>query len=470
MGSRSLRWLIRHRWPALVVIDLVAFQIAFSLTYTLRYETGMFTNPLRPEFIPVAATATLFWLLLFSLSGVYMRKISTSRYEAVVDLIKPILIGTILLFIVTIDQHQPVLSSTRVVLATYAVLMLVFTGFGHALFRTFIRSLFRRRIGLFKSIVVGYGRRGRDLVSALRKNPIYGHEIIGIVLGEDDEAPPPDLPSATLIDLETLLQEPPGGSVEYVLIALEPDDREQVIEIIDRVHRFFVRVMIVPDFFQILVGLAKSRELYGVPLLEVFPDLLGPASRVIKRLIDLVVALVVLTLGAPLMVLIAMVIKIDSRGPVLYRQKRVGYRGKEFTLVKFRSMRVDAEKSTGAVWASEDDPRVTKVGKFLRSSRLDELPQAWNVLMGSMSLVGPRPERKIFVDEFARQIPFYTRRLNVKPGITGWAQVRRGYDASIDDVKDKLQYDLFYLENMSIGLDIKILLNTIWVMFTGKGQ
>ena len=139
-------------------------------------------------------------------------------------------------------------------------------------------------------------------------------------------------------------------------------------------------------------------------------------------------------------------------------------------LIKFRTMRTDAEKETGAVWAVPDDPRVTRFGRFLRSTRLDELPQFLNVLAGNMSLVGPRPERRVFVDEFSKTIPFYSRRMNVKPGITGWAQIRRGYDASLDDVRDKLQYDLFYLENMSISLDIKILLNTFWVMVTAKGH
>jgi len=469
MGSRTLKWLVRHRWPALLLIDLIAFQVAFSLTYSFRYQTGIFTNPLQPDYALVAGALTLFWLLLFTMTGMYRRKISTSRYEAVVELFKPNLLGIILLFLISMDPDQP-LSPTRVVLATYGALLFTTTALGHAAFRSLIRYLFHRRIGLFKSVVVGHGKRGQELLQTLTNNPVFGHEVIAVVVDQGDEPTCEQFQTFHLSDLDRLLKEPPGGEVEYVLIALDPEKRDKVLGVIDRVHRHFVRVMIVPDFFQILVGLAKSRELYGVPLLEVFPDLLDPASQFIKRLMDLIVSAVVLTVGLPIMLLIALAIRIDTPGPVLFLQKRVGLRGREFTLVKFRSMFADAEKSTGAIWATEDDPRVTRVGKFLRSTRLDELPQAWNVLTGAMSLVGPRPERKVFVDEFAEQIPFYMRRLNVKPGITGWAQVRRGYDTSIEDVKDKLQYDLFYLENMSIGLDIKIILNTIWVMFAGKGQ
>ncbi|MCB2198204.1 sugar transferase [bacterium] len=469
MGSRPFRWIIRHRWPALLIIDVLAMQVAFGLTYALRFDTGFFSAPLRPDFLPVAGLATLYWIILFTLTGAYRRKISTSRYEAVVEMIKPILLGLVILFLVTMDPEAP-LSSTRLVLATYGALLFFTTSFGRISFRSFIRNLFRRRIGLFKSIIVGHGPRGQELLRVLQTQPVFGHEIIAVVTDKSDKDPCESLPSYHLDQLEDVLENPPGGEIEYALVALEPDKRDRVLSVIDRIHRHFIRVMIVPDFFQILVGMAKSRELYGVPLLEVFPDLLDPASQLIKRVIDLVVAFLVLIIGFPIMALVALAVKVDSKGPVLYRQKRVGYRGREFTLLKFRSMSVDAEKKTGAIWASEDDPRITRAGKFLRSSRLDELPQAWNVLLGHMSLVGPRPERKVFVDQFAKEIPFYTRRLNVKPGITGWAQVRRGYDASIDDVKDKLQYDLFYLENMSIGLDIKILINTIWVMFAGKGQ
>jgi exopolysaccharide biosynthesis polyprenyl glycosylphosphotransferase len=200
------------------------------------------------------------------------------------------------------------------------------------------------------------------------------------------------------------------------------------------------------------------------------PEIMQPWERVVKRLIDIVVSLIVLVTGLPLWILIAILIKIDSRGPVIYKQERVGKDGKIFTLYKFRSMYENAEALTGPTWAMKNDPRVTRVGKILRKLHLDEIPQFVNVLKGDMSLIGPRPERPVFVEKLSKEIPLYRRRLKVKPGITGWAQVKYKYDESIEDVKKKLQYDLFYIENMSLRMDLKIIAYTILHILSGKGQ
>jgi exopolysaccharide biosynthesis polyprenyl glycosylphosphotransferase len=467
--SNSLKWLIRHRAPALVIIDIFSFQLSLYLTYYLRFQAGIFTNPLRPEFIPVASLLTIFWLLLYSLRGIYKNKISISRYETFAEVTKTILIGAFILFFISMDPSKPV-STGRFVLLTYATLLILTSSVGHAAYRTFIRWLFIRNIGLYKSVIVGFDERGQALYQTLDNRPEFGHNIVGVVRCNENEPTPETTHSLLLDNLDDYLKGFTDNDLEYVLIAMEPSNRDSVMNVIDKAHYHGYKVMIVPDFFQILIGLAKSRELYGVALLEVFPDLIDPFSKVLKRISDVVVGLIVLTLGLPFLITAGILVKLDSKGPMLYRQKRVGYRGKEFYLYKFRSMRVDAEAKTGAVWATENDPRVTRLGNFLRKYRIDELPQAWNILIGNMSLVGPRPERKVFVDQFIKEIPFYSRRLNVKPGITGWAQVRYGYDATVDDVKEKLKYDLFYLENLSIGLDIKILLNTLWVMVAARGQ
>ncbi|MFH0883834.1 MAG: sugar transferase [bacterium] len=467
-----MKWLIRHRAPALLLIDLIMLQFAIYLIYMLRYSSGLFREPLQPQFFPIAAVLSVYWIVLFALQGIYSRTISTSRFEAVVSVFKAVVIGIIILFFISMDPGHPV-TNTRIVLFSYGILLFVFVAGGHSLFRTFIRLLYIRRIGLFRSVIFGCGPRAMNLYRHVSSRPEYGYKVRYIVCIQGNH---PDLdvdvPCISLEEFERIAadhQDDPD-CLEYALVALETEDRERALEVIDLASRHALSTMIEPDFMQILVGYAKTRELYGVPLLEVFPSLMTPTGRILKRLLDLFVTILLLTVGLPLMMLIAIAIRIDSKGPALYRQKRVGYRGREFTLVKFRTMRMDAERETGAVWATPDDPRVTRVGRFLRSTRLDELPQILNVLIGVMSLVGPRPERRIFVEEFSKKIPFYSRRMNVKPGITGWAQIRRGYDTSLDDVREKLQYDLFYLENMSISLDIKILLNTLWVMITAKGH
>ena len=195
-----------------------------------------------------------------------------------------------------------------------------------------------------------------------------------------------------------------------------------------------------------------------------------PRTEIIKRLVDMTLALAGLLVALPVMALVALAIKLESPGPALFRQPRLGQNGRVFILNKFRSMRPDAEKDTGPVWSQQEDPRITRVGAFLRRTRLDELPQLFNVLVGDMSFIGPRPERPEFVYELQRHIPFYMERLSVKPGITGWAQVRYRYGASVQDALEKLQYDLYYIKNLSLFLDLLILLNTIQVVLFARGR
>jgi sugar transferase (PEP-CTERM system associated) len=195
-----------------------------------------------------------------------------------------------------------------------------------------------------------------------------------------------------------------------------------------------------------------------------------PRTEIIKRLFDVTASLVGILLSLPLMALAAVAIKLESSGPVLYRQPRLGQNGCVFILNKFRSMRQDAEKETGPVWATQQDNRITRVGGFLRRTRLDELPQLFNVLFGHMSFIGPRPERPEFVSELQKQIPYYIERLAVKPGITGWAQVRYRYGSSVEDAVEKLQYDLYYIKNLSLFLDLLIVLNTVQVVLFARGR
>ena len=200
------------------------------------------------------------------------------------------------------------------------------------------------------------------------------------------------------------------------------------------------------------------------------PELMPEWEKKLKRISDITISLLILIVTLPLDILVSILIKFDSPGPVLFKQDRIGMNNKIFKIYKFRSMFKDAEKHTGPVWSRKDDPRVTRVGRILRKLRIDEIPQFYNVLKGEMSLVGPRPERPYFVDMLAEQLPYYRRRLKVRPGITGWAQVKHKYDESIEDVKVKLRYDLFYIENMSFRMDIKILARTILVVIFGKGH
>ena len=230
-------------------------------------------------------------------------------------------------------------------------------------------------------------------------------------------------------------------------------------------HRMFLR-----RYEKIMSGNLPWEEKLAITFEKVMANLALSWRRMVKRSLDALISGVGLAIASPVMLLTAAAIKLNSRGPVIFKQTRVGMKGKVFTMLKFRTMHQDAEANTGPIWASEEDPRVTQVGKFLRLTHLDELPQLYNVFMGEMSLVGPRPERPYFVNEFRKLIPHYDRRLCVKPGITGLAQIKQGYDQTLADVKKKLKYDILYIQRMCPLVDVKVLGMTLGAVLARSGR
>jgi exopolysaccharide biosynthesis polyprenyl glycosylphosphotransferase len=230
-----------------------------------------------------------------------------------------------------------------------------------------------------------------------------------------------------------------------------------------------VNLKILPDTYEIVSGMVKTNQIYGVPLIEVMPQIMSYGSRMTKRVIDLTISFFLLLFMFPLLLIIIIFIKISSAGPVLYIQTRIGKNGRVFKMYKLRTMVKDAEEY-GPEWAGEKDPRITKIGRIIRKLYLDEIPQLINVIKNEMSIVGPRPERPHFVEILKKEIPYYFKRMSIKPGITGWAQVKHKYDSSFDDVREKLQYDFYYIENMSLRLDFKIMINTALVILLMKGH
>jgi exopolysaccharide biosynthesis polyprenyl glycosylphosphotransferase len=219
-----------------------------------------------------------------------------------------------------------------------------------------------------------------------------------------------------------------------------------------------------------LLGTIHSTSIFHTPLLEISPDLMPAWQKSIKRLMDVFVSILAMIILIPVYLFVALGIKLTSKGPILYKQKRIGLRGKPFTMIKFRSMYCDAEKNGIPQLSSKDDPRITKFGQFLRKVRLDEIPQFWTVLIGDMSLVGPRPERQYFIDQIVQRAPHYKLLQKVKPGITSWGQVKYGYAENVDEMIDRLKFDILYIENMSIAMDIKILIYTVLIVLQGRGK
>jgi sugar transferase (PEP-CTERM system associated) len=310
--------------------------------------------------------------------------------------------------------------------------------------------------------VLGTGERALRLVTGLRDRSELGIEVVGWT-GDVEGELTRETAASHLMGLTR------GKGVHRVIVAM-PDRRGNlpVEELLD-LRLGGVKVEEATSWLERISGRIEVEHLY--PSWMIFTEGFHSSRffRLLRRALNVLVAFTGTVLSLPLLPFIVLAVKLDSPGPALYRQKRVGRRGRVFYCYKFRTMRVDAEADTGATWALDDDPRITRVGKFLRSSRLDEIPQLWCVLRGDMHFVGPRPERPEFVEWLSREIPYYGVRHVVRPGITGWAQVQYKYGNTLDDAREKLQYDLFYLKNASIGLDILIMFQTIKIVLLGRG-
>lgn len=456
----------------LVLIDFIATFIAMFLFYMFKFKTGIIDNPV-PLFIsdiPLPALmVSLGWMLFFWFSGLYSIKSPTSRFDEALSVIKTISVGSLLLMLLTL-QIENIITPGKILVITYWLGMIVFVASGRLIFRTVQRNRFMEGRELYPSILVGWNERSKALNRRIQSFPGLGYSVVGFVSTRAEDIGETDHGSKVIGEITELPKIIKEYDIKEVILALSSNDHKRLLDVIKYVNGEAVGIKISPDMYDIISGQARTNQIYGLPLIEILPEFMPAWERSVKRLMDILVSIGILGGLLPFWLLFGIIIKIDSRGKILYRQERVGKEGRQFNIFKFRSMSSDAESETGPVWATEDDPRVTRVGKFLRATRIDEVPQFINVLMGDMSLVGPRPERQFFVDQLKKEMPLYTRRLRIRPGITGWAQIKHKYDESLDDVKRKLRYDLFYIENMSLRMDFKIILSTIKVILSGKGH
>ena len=461
----------RRETLVLVVTDMITICLSWSVYYMFRVRSGLFDINAVPDFWgPMIAVCAL-WFLLFFIVGLYRPWYAASRLDELALLFKTISVGSLVLFFVIFidDAGKPTGTSSRVLIAIYWADMLFTVSAGRMVLRSIQRRMLIAGIGVHNTLIVGSASRSRDLYNEVVKYPALGYKVVGLVGIDRRGGAQQHRKIPVMGGIDDLHEVIGRHNVREVLIALDSTDHDRLLDIIARCNGHRVGLKIMPDLYDIISGQARTNQIYGFPLIEITPQLMPPWEESTKRLMDVAVSAAILGAGLPLWMIIALVIKLDSPGPVLYRQERVGKDGIPFSIVKFRSMTKDAE-SAGPKWAGRQDPRITRVGRIIRKLHLDEIPQMFNVLKGDMSLIGPRPERPIFVQNLSKEIPLYQRRLKVRPGITGWAQVKQKYDETIDDVKKKVQYDLYYIENMSLRMDFKIILNTAYHVLLGRGR
>jgi len=468
MLKRHNRLLVAFYLTSDALLGLTAFVIA----YALRFHTGVIPSPkgvppLR-QYVNILPFIAGLVPLGFHLQGLYRLRRGRSR----VDDFFAVFVGSILAvvfgifatlyvqtYFATGAKDRGTLEVSNLVWVIFLVLNVALTYSLRELVREFFERRWRAGIGLKRILIAGAGELGRLVADKILEHRELGYQIVGFV----DDKPAGDhlgyrgLPLlGTVQDAGDIAQR---ESIDHLYVALAPEQHVQMLELIDATTRAYVDVKVVPDLLQVIALRARLEDLDGVPVININEPSLQGFNTAVKRALDIALSSAALVVLAIPFGLIAALVKLSSSGPVFYRQERTGLDGKVFTILKFRSMLDDAERETGPVWAQENDPRVTQVGRFLRRSNLDELPQLLNVLVGDMSIVGPRPERPHFVEQFKHRIPQYMLRHKVKAGLTGWAQVN-GWRGNTP-LEKRIEYDLYYIENWSVRLDLKIIWLTI---------
>ena len=428
----------------------------FELNYKLIYSTIIIS---------------VLWVLLYAALGQYKNAYKKYRIREVTQTISQSLLGIILIFfgLLLDDQINSYQDYYNLILAII-FLHTTLTFLPRIIITSnLVSKIHKGKIG-FNTLIIGSRNKAKETLLEIRGlKKSSGYFFKGYISTNGG----PDMMTTTgidklgdYIDLKKVIN---SHQIEEVIIATEPKEHEKTNTIINDLADLNVKIKVIADMYSILTGSVKMSSIFGALLIAVNPEILSPWEKITKRIVDVILSAIAIILLSPIFILLSLIIKSGTKGPIIFKQERIGINGKPFMIYKFRSMFNEAEKD-GPQLSSQHDPRITPIGKFMRKTRLDETPQFFNVILGDMALVGPRPERQFYIEKIIAEAPHYKHILKVKPGITSWGQVKFGYAENVEEMVARLKFDLLYVENMSLVLDLKILFYTAIIMIKGDGK